>query len=86
MKRGALIVFFGLLGVLTQANAITRTAASPSFIDVNAAINGGKDSKDTIWRPFQDGETLLIPAGSAIWREKLTINNKGVTIKRRWYW
>ena len=66
---------------MAPVNAATRTAASPAFTDVNAAINGGRDSKDTIWRPLQDGDTLLIPAGSASWREKLTINNKSVTIK-----
>jgi len=50
-------------------------------MDVNAAINGGRDSKDTIWRPLQDGDTLMIPAGSATWKEKLTITKKSLTIK-----
>jgi hypothetical protein len=81
MKRGAMIVFFGLLGVLTQANAITRTAASPSFIDVNAAINGRKDSKGATWQPLHDGDTLVIPAGSATWRSTVTIKNKSLTVK-----
>ena len=75
------MILFAAIAASAPVNAATRTAASPAFVDVSAAINGGRDSKDTTWRPLQDGDTLVIPAGSATWNGKLTINNKGVTIK-----
>ena len=58
----------GLLGFSSWANAATRSAASVSLADVQAAYNSSSD-----------GDTISIPAGTATWSGSLTVA-KGVSI------
>jgi hypothetical protein len=58
-----LSVFLAALTALHSVSAKTVTAASPSLSDVSNAVNAASD-----------GDTVLIPAGSAVWTSTLTVS------------
>jgi len=78
--RGLCVTLLGKVGILlviclncyceasTSSHKVTLTAASPSFTDVSASI--------AIARP---GDTVIVPAGSAIWNSSLIIT-KGIKL------
>lgn len=52
----------------------TRTADSVQYGDVNAAVNGGTGPGGTTFvGPAADGDTVIVPAGSATWTSVLSI-------------
>ena len=72
MTRIMKSVLFGLLlGAFfgATAHAATRTAASCTTADVQAAINSAVG-----------GDTVIIPAGSCAWTSGVTISGKGITV------
>src|SRR5436305_7238317 len=60
----------------------TRNAASPSYSDVNFAVNGGgPDSNGVTFNgAAADGDTVVIPAGIASWTSALIISH-GITLQ-----
>src|SRR6266576_1772759 len=72
-----------LLFLLVQrAGGETRNAASPSYSDVNFAVNGGgPDSNGLSFNgAAADGDTVVIPAGTASWTSALFIS-PGITLQ-----
>jgi hypothetical protein len=63
------IILGGFIVILGQANAATVKAKSVSLSDVVSAI-----------RLAQEGDTVVLPAGTASWTATLTIN-KGITVE-----
>ena len=64
------LVAAGLLTIVPhQANGATINARSPAFIDVATAISLAKD-----------GDTVVVPAGSASWNSLLIVT-KGITLQ-----
>jgi hypothetical protein len=59
----------GLLTTVVRTNGVTINAASPSFTDVASAISSASD-----------GDTVIVPAGTATWTNQLTIN-VGITLQ-----
>ena len=59
-------LFFAASGA---AQATTINARSPSLTDVRTAIASAAD-----------GDTVIVPAGTAVWRDTLTIT-KGITLQ-----
>lgn len=65
-----LVVFlFAFWVSFTDSDAATINAASPSYFDVSAAVSTA-----------QPGDTVIVPAGSAVWASSLTIT-KGITLQ-----
>jgi hypothetical protein len=67
---------------LIQPRGATRNAASPSYSDVNFAVNGGgPDSNGVTFNgAAADGDTVVIPAGVASWTSGLIISH-GITLQ-----
>ncbi len=65
-----LCLLAALLGGSSSSLAATVTAASPSAIDVQAAINSASN-----------GDTVVIPAGSATWAFQVSIASKSITLQ-----
>jgi hypothetical protein len=61
----------------------TRNAFTPSYNDVNNAINGvGTMSGGTSYStPALDGDIIVVPAGTATWTTGITITNKSLTLQ-----
>ncbi len=70
LKSGALLagIVLGVCWSSTLAAASTRTAASPSLVDVSAAVASATN-----------GDTVQIPAGTVTWNGGITIN-KTITL------
>jgi hypothetical protein len=58
-----------LLSAVGRSNGATITAVSPSLSDVTSAIASASD-----------GDTVVVPAGTATWSSTLTISNKNITL------
>ena len=56
------------LAIPSATQAAIRNAASPSLADVTAAINS-----------VADGDTVMLPAGTAVWNSTLRIT-KGISL------
>jgi hypothetical protein len=80
MKR-IVIVLLALL-LVQRGICATRNAASPSYSDVNFAVNGGgPDSNGVTFNgAAADGDIVVIPAGTASWTSGLTITH-GITLQ-----
>src|SRR5881392_3104271 len=79
--KGLLTVL--LLFLLVQrAGCATRNAASPQYPDVNFAVNGGgPDSNGLSFNgAAADGDTVVIPPGTASWTSALFIAH-GITLQ-----
>ena len=63
-----LLAASGTMQAATATPPATINARSPSFADVSTAINSAKD-----------GDTVVIPAGTAVWTSTLNIT-KGITL------
>ena len=65
-----------LLALASSLPAATRNAATMSFSEVNNAVNGvGNMSSGTRYStPVAQGDTVVMPAGTAIWNQTLTIS------------
>jgi len=66
--------------VCSSCFALTRTADTLSYSDVNAAINGGTESLSGTVNALNDGDICILPAGTATWTQKLTIS-KNITLQ-----
>jgi len=55
---------------LSQTRAATRTAASPQYGDVSAAV-----------ALAQSGDTVQVPAGTATWSSTLNLGSKAITLQ-----
>jgi len=66
---GAVGLFFGAILAVSPAHAATINAASPALLDVASAV-----------ALASDGDTVIIPAGTANWNSTLTIT-KGITLQ-----
>jgi hypothetical protein len=64
----ALVLAALLLTIAAHMNGATINAASPALLDVSAAISSASD-----------GDTVVVPAGTADWTSVLTIT-KGITL------
>ena len=71
MRLRAFTVAFAIEIVLVSSvcNAATHTAVSANFSDVQAAVAAA-----------QDGDTVAIPAGNALWNQSIDVN-KAITIQ-----
>ena len=71
-SNGKLLILTAMLAVLScTAQATTRTAASCSQSDVQAALDLA-----------QDGDSVLIPSGAAAWTRPVTLEApKAITIQ-----
>ena len=67
-QKALAVIAGGLLTSLAHTDAATRSAASPTLVDVTAAIASASD-----------GDTVVVPAGTATWTSVLTIT-KGITL------
>ena len=72
---GTFVALIGVLAILMQLRSPTSDspivhAASATAIDVQAAIDLA-----------MDGETVLVPAGTATWKRTLKIDKKGITLQ-----
>src|SRR5882724_11670678 len=72
MQRVSIGVGTALLALILVGKSVgfaaTNSAADPSYAAVIAAVNGS-----------QDGDTVTIPQGTAIWATPITLTN-GITI------
>jgi len=80
MKRLLPVLLLFLL--VQRANCEIRNAASPSYSDVNFAVNGGGPDSNgiTFNGAAADGDTVVIPAGTASWTSALFISH-GITLQ-----
>ena len=67
LKLSAILLAF-CIGLSTSWGA-TRTAATPSFSDVAAAVSQAAD-----------GDTVQVPGGSATWSSTLDLGSKGINL------
>ena len=70
LLRGLLVAVVLSLGINSEGQAATINAASCSSAHVQNAINAA-----------QDGDTVLVPAGSCTWNTAVVINNKAITLR-----
>src|SRR5262249_54957196 len=80
LKRILIVVLAFLL--VERADGATRNAASPSYSDVNCAVNGGGPDSNGVYfnGAAADGDTVVIPAGIASWTSGLVISH-GITLQ-----
>jgi hypothetical protein len=79
MKYAQLVIILLGAGSANLVAQVTHTAVSVSYADVNAVINGGRDSAGNVWSALNNGDTCIIPAGKATWTTCLSIT-KGITL------
>lgn len=60
---------------ISSADALTNTAASTSYTDVNNAVNGGGG-----FTALSDGDTCVVPAGTSTWASTLVVT-KNITLR-----